>query len=261
LPDVFPAAVLSRALLRPFIPPTPRLAIDSYWRAHPTGWRGRSRRAAVSRKVGRGNSARRRAAGPPPSGSRPRLIAKRLLRAARASAACAASQSINSAGMSICGARAGTSARAGMAPASLPGSSGMRQASRRRCYGGCRRAAAATRAAAFGKTRRSITACRFTGSGASIALPRGPTCSATGVCRICKSSIATRTFSNAPTKPATAAHGARNWLGRPRRERAQTVDHLPELVAGARNSHHHRLPLLVITVRLAERRASAPRGA
>jgi hypothetical protein len=35
LPDVFPAAVLSRALGRPFIPPTPRLAIDSYWRAHP----------------------------------------------------------------------------------------------------------------------------------------------------------------------------------------------------------------------------------
>ena len=35
LPDVFPAAALRRALGRPFIPPTPRLAIDSYWRAHP----------------------------------------------------------------------------------------------------------------------------------------------------------------------------------------------------------------------------------
>src|SRR6476660_3202453 len=35
LPDVFPPAVLSRALGRPCIPPTPRLAIDSYWRAHP----------------------------------------------------------------------------------------------------------------------------------------------------------------------------------------------------------------------------------
>src|SRR5215813_595434 len=35
LPDIFPPAVLSRALGRPFIPPTPRLAIDSYWRAHP----------------------------------------------------------------------------------------------------------------------------------------------------------------------------------------------------------------------------------
>src|SRR5947209_11322682 len=35
LPSIFPPAVLTRALSRPFIPPTPRLAIDSYWRAHP----------------------------------------------------------------------------------------------------------------------------------------------------------------------------------------------------------------------------------
>jgi hypothetical protein len=35
LPRIFPPAVLSRALGRPFVPPTPRLAIDSYWGAHP----------------------------------------------------------------------------------------------------------------------------------------------------------------------------------------------------------------------------------
>ena len=35
LPTIFPPAVLVRALSRPFIPPTPRLAIDSYWREHP----------------------------------------------------------------------------------------------------------------------------------------------------------------------------------------------------------------------------------
>jgi hypothetical protein len=35
LPSIFPPSVLARALGRPFIPPTPRLAIDSYWRAHP----------------------------------------------------------------------------------------------------------------------------------------------------------------------------------------------------------------------------------
>jgi hypothetical protein len=35
LPHAFPPAILRRALTRPFIPPTPRLAIDSYWRAHP----------------------------------------------------------------------------------------------------------------------------------------------------------------------------------------------------------------------------------
>ena len=35
LPDPFPPVVLKRALGRPFVPPTPRLAIDGYWRAHP----------------------------------------------------------------------------------------------------------------------------------------------------------------------------------------------------------------------------------
>src|SRR5271170_6526301 len=35
LPRIFPSAVLSRALARSFVPPTPRLAIDGYWRAHP----------------------------------------------------------------------------------------------------------------------------------------------------------------------------------------------------------------------------------
>jgi hypothetical protein len=34
LPEVFPPAVLQHALTRPFIPPTPRLAVDGYWRAH-----------------------------------------------------------------------------------------------------------------------------------------------------------------------------------------------------------------------------------
>ncbi len=35
LPAVFPAAVLTHALARRWTPPMPRLAIDSYWRAHP----------------------------------------------------------------------------------------------------------------------------------------------------------------------------------------------------------------------------------
>src|SRR5438128_9596516 len=35
LPAIFPAPVLTYALKRAFIPPTPRLAIDGYWRAHP----------------------------------------------------------------------------------------------------------------------------------------------------------------------------------------------------------------------------------
>lgn len=35
LPEIFPPFVLARALGRAFVPPTPRLAVDSYWRAHP----------------------------------------------------------------------------------------------------------------------------------------------------------------------------------------------------------------------------------
>jgi hypothetical protein len=35
LPTIFPSGVLSRALSRSFVPPTPRLAIESYWGAHP----------------------------------------------------------------------------------------------------------------------------------------------------------------------------------------------------------------------------------
>jgi hypothetical protein len=34
LPEIFPRQVFARALASPFIPPTPRLAIDGYWRAH-----------------------------------------------------------------------------------------------------------------------------------------------------------------------------------------------------------------------------------
>jgi hypothetical protein len=35
LPPIFPRAVMARAFARPFAPPTPRLAVESYWRAHP----------------------------------------------------------------------------------------------------------------------------------------------------------------------------------------------------------------------------------
>ncbi|GJD48301.1 hypothetical protein OPKNFCMD_1018 [Methylobacterium crusticola] len=34
LPAVFPAPVLRHALSRPLVPPTPRLAVESYWRTH-----------------------------------------------------------------------------------------------------------------------------------------------------------------------------------------------------------------------------------
>ena len=35
LPAVFPAPVMHHAMTRPFTPPTPRRAVESYWRSHP----------------------------------------------------------------------------------------------------------------------------------------------------------------------------------------------------------------------------------
>ncbi|WP_246736411.1 hypothetical protein [Enterovirga aerilata] len=35
MPEAVPGPVLRHALARPFIPPTPRRAVESYWRAHP----------------------------------------------------------------------------------------------------------------------------------------------------------------------------------------------------------------------------------
>ena len=57
LPETFPAPVLTHALSRPFTPPTPRIAIDGYWRAHrygPIGLRVRWRPRAARRPAGPG---------------------------------------------------------------------------------------------------------------------------------------------------------------------------------------------------------------
>lgn len=35
LPELFPPAVLAFAMARPFVPPTPRLIMETYWRHHP----------------------------------------------------------------------------------------------------------------------------------------------------------------------------------------------------------------------------------
>jgi hypothetical protein len=70
LPSIFPEPVLIHALQRAFTPPLPRLAIDSYWRAHPLradrlaralaaqsgappGWRWELAQARPARKPGR----------------------------------------------------------------------------------------------------------------------------------------------------------------------------------------------------------------
>jgi len=155
LPDVFPSNVLSRALARPFIPPTPRLAIDSYWRAHPLRADRLARAlAARSGQPDGGNSATVKTECRRHSASRRHPIEKRPLRAEVDSAACADNLSINSAGISTYGVKAPTSAPPGIARASSHGSSGTRQANRRRCCDGFRHAAVAKPEVASGRTRR-----------------------------------------------------------------------------------------------------------
>ena len=50
LPVIFPAPVMTHALARRFTPPMPRLAVDSYWRAHPV--RAERLARALARKTG-----------------------------------------------------------------------------------------------------------------------------------------------------------------------------------------------------------------
>jgi hypothetical protein len=54
LPPIFPRVVLARALARPFVPPTPRLAIESYWGAHPIRADRLARALAARRQAPRG---------------------------------------------------------------------------------------------------------------------------------------------------------------------------------------------------------------
>jgi hypothetical protein len=79
LPHIFPSVVLSHALSGPFVPPTPHVAIDSYWRAHPLRGDRLARSLAAGPEhpaAGRGGSVTAaRTDCPPPSERRPRLIA------------------------------------------------------------------------------------------------------------------------------------------------------------------------------------------
>ena len=108
LPGIFPSAVLSWALSRPFVPPTPRLAVNSYWRAHPIRAdrlaRALAQLGAERPAAGLGSSTTTASMDFQPHIERhPRPIANAHIRRVRDSAACAANRSIASVGMSICG--------------------------------------------------------------------------------------------------------------------------------------------------------------
>ena len=177
LPGIFPSNVLSRALNRPFVPPTPRLAINSYWRAHPIRADRLARRvrpAAERLTGGPGGLAKTaRADCRPPSERRPRRIAKTHTRRVPASAACAGNRCIALAGMSICGIAVPTRMQIGTAPASLPGNSGMCRVTRPACCGVSKHAAVAKPADDYGRPPRLTTESRCFGYGANTGMRHG----------------------------------------------------------------------------------------
>jgi hypothetical protein len=98
LPPIFPRAVLARAFARPFVPPTPRLAVESYWRSHPIragiAWREHLQLAAKRPIAGLGVLATAGAACPSRSARHPRHTVKSHTHWARDFVACAANRFI-----------------------------------------------------------------------------------------------------------------------------------------------------------------------
>jgi hypothetical protein len=132
LPLVFPRAVLSRALARPFIPPTPRLAIESYWGAHPIRADRLARALAARSQAPPGWTWRfgdRRSGLPFSSARRPRRTAKPHMQGVRDFVACV-NRYIASAGTLTFGAPVPTGMRSGTVLVWSLGSSGMRQVAR-----------------------------------------------------------------------------------------------------------------------------------
>ena len=154
-------------------------------------WRDRLRHAAVRRKGGGGPSPLASSARPTVLEQRrafePRLrpIARRNSRSAREIAASAASRSIASVGIGICGAWAQTAMPNGTRRASRRGGYGTRQATRRPCSSECRAVVVPRAARDFGAMPRSITRCRSSRFGASTATRNGPDSSSSGDFPIC----------------------------------------------------------------------------
>ena len=157
LPVIFPRVVLARAFARPFVPPTPRLAIESYWGAHGAAY-------------------------PLLSARHPRRTVKPLTQWARDFAASAVNPFIASAGTLTCGAAVPTKTRSGIVLAWWRGSSGMRQVTRSDFCGASKVGAALKAADGYGGTPKLTIASRCSGSGANTGTRPGRDCSIFGDC-------------------------------------------------------------------------------
>jgi hypothetical protein len=186
LPPVFPRVVLTRALDRPFVPPTPRLAIESYWRAHPIR-ADRLARALAARSqapaVGFGGSEIAGAAYPSPSAHHPHRSVNTRAPLGQDFAACAVNRSTASAGTLTFGLPVPTGTPSGTALVWLRGSSGMGRVARSNCCGVSKAGGAHKAAGGYGAMPKLTTAFRCSGSGANSETPLGRDYSISGDCR------------------------------------------------------------------------------
>ena len=185
LPLVFPRAVLSRALARPFIPPTPRLAIESYWGAHPIRADRLARALAARSQVPDGWTWRLGTVG----AACLSRSARHLRRTARATtrwvqdfAVCVVSLSTAGAGTLTFGRAVPTRMRCGTALAWSPGSSGMRPIARFNCCGASKVGGALKAAGGCGGMPKLTIASRCSGSGANTETRLGRDWSTFGDC-------------------------------------------------------------------------------
>jgi hypothetical protein len=207
LPRIFPPVVLSRALNRPFVPPTPRLAIDGYWGAHPI--RADRLARALAARSGAPSGWTWRLADKPKNGlpatfRTPPAPYRKLTYARGPGFCCVCGQPVYRFGWHVDLWDAGANKNANWHCAAWsPGDSGMRQAVRPASYGACKRDAAAKPAAGFGRPPRLTTASRFFGCGENTGTRRGRRCSIIGGSQTSKSLIAKSTPKNARPRRGT----------------------------------------------------------
>ena len=156
LPAIFPPAVLARALNRPFIPPTPRLAIDSYWRAHPLRADRLARALAARGGAPKGwtwQLGSNRKSGLPITFRTPPAPYREHAHTRGPGFCCVCGQPVYRFGWHVDLWNAGANkTRTGTAPARLRGNSGMRRVVKPPCCGAYKSGAAAKQVDGSGKT-------------------------------------------------------------------------------------------------------------